>query len=213
MKPVTLPGIDEYAEHHTTPDPDHLVELAEETYAVLADPQMMSGPVQARFLQMLVHALRPRLVVEVGTFCGYASLSMAEALPTQGRIVTCEINPKHAELARRHIASGPYADRITVELGPALDTLRRLDGPFDFVFIDADKASYLDYYEAALAKLSPNGIIAADNSLWNGEVLDSDSPDPDTHALRAFNDTVAGDPRVSCVLVTIRDGMTLIRWA
>jgi caffeoyl-CoA O-methyltransferase len=213
MKPITLPGIDEYAEHHTTPDPEHLVELAAETYALLTDPQMMSGPVQARFLQMLVHALRPRLVVEIGTFCGYASLSMAEALPPKGRIVSCEINPTHAELAGRHIASSPYADRITIELGPALETLRRLDGPFDFVFIDADKVSYLDYYEAALSKLSPHGLIAADNSLWNGEVLDADSPSPDAQALRGFNDTVARDPRVSCVLATIRDGITLIRRA
>jgi caffeoyl-CoA O-methyltransferase len=211
VKPVTLPGIDEYAELHTTPDTDRLVELAAETYRALADPQMMSGPVQGRFLQMLVHALRPRLVVEIGTFCGYASLSMAEVLPPDGRIITCEINPKHAELARRHIALSPYHDRITVELGPALDTLRRLDGPFDLVFIDADKVSYVDYYEAALAKLAPHGLIAADNALWNGEVLDPDSPDPDAQALRAFNDAVAHDPRISCVLVTIRDGITLIR--
>jgi predicted O-methyltransferase YrrM len=213
MKPVTLPGVEEYAENHTTPDRKPLIRLAAETNDSLTDPQMMSGRVQGRFLQMLVHAVRPRLVVEVGTFSGYAALSMAEVLPPEGRIVTCEIDPRHAEFARRHIAASPYADRITVELGPAADTLRKLDGPFDFVFIDADKTSYLEYYELALEKLAPGGLIAADNALWNGDVLNSDSPDPDTQALRKFNDTVSSDPRVACVLVTIRDGLMLIRRA
>jgi predicted O-methyltransferase YrrM len=211
MKPVTLPGIDEYAELHTTPDPSLLTDVATTTWETLTDPQMMSGPVQGRFLQMLVHALRPRLVVEVGTFSGYAALSMAAALPPGGRIVSCEVNPVHAELARRHIAGSPYPDAITVELGPARETLERLEGPFDFVFIDADKVSYPDYFEAALAKLSPHGLIACDNTLWNGDVLDPDSPDPDAQALRAFNAALATDPRVSVVLATLRDGLTLIR--
>jgi len=213
MKPVTLPGIEEYAENHTTPDREPLVKLAADTTDSLTDPQMMSGRVQGRFLQMLVHALRPRLVVEVGTFSGYAALAMAEALPPEGRIVTCEIDARHAEFARRHIAASPYAGRITVELGPAADTLRKLDGPFDFVFIDADKPGYLEYYELALEKLAPGGLIAADNALWNGDVLNAGSPDPDTQALREFNDTVARDPRVACVLLTIRDGLVLIRRA
>ena len=213
MKPVTLPGIEEYAENHTTPDREPLVKLAADTTDSLTDPQMMSGRVQGRFLQMLVHALRPRLVVEVGTFSGYAALAMAEALPPEGRIVTCEIDARHAEFARRHIAASPHAGRITVELGPAADTLRKLDGPFDFVFIDADKPGYLEYYELALEKLAPGGLIAADNALWNGDVLNAGSPDPDTQALREFNDTVARDPRVACVLLTIRDGLVLIRRA
>jgi caffeoyl-CoA O-methyltransferase len=211
MKPVTLPGIEEYAESHTTPDHGTLVQLAAETNDALTDPQMMSGRVQGRFLQMLVHALRPRLVVEVGTFSGYAALAMAEVLPPEGRIVTCEIDARHAEFARRHIAASPHAGRITVAEGPAADTLRKLDGPFDFVFIDADKPGYLEYYELALEKLAPGGLIAADNALWNGDVLNADSPDPDTQALREFNDVVARDPRVACVLLTIRDGLVLIR--
>lgn len=211
MKPVTLPGIEEYAESHTTPDHGTLVQLAAETNDALTDPQMMSGRVQGQFLQMLVHALRPRLVVEVGTFSGYAALAMAEVLPPEGRIVTCEIDARHAEFARRHIAASPHAGRITVAEGPAADTLRKLDGPFDFVFIDADKGGYLEYYELALEKLAPRGLIAADNALWNGDVLNADSPDPDTQALREFNDVVARDPRVACVLLTIRDGLVLIR--
>jgi caffeoyl-CoA O-methyltransferase len=213
MIPVTLPGIEEYAEEHTTPDQEWLLQLTADTNDTLAAPQMMSGQVQGRFLQMLVLALRPRLVVEVGTFSGYAALSMAEVLPPEGRIITCEIDPRHAEFAREHIAASPYADRITVELGPAADTLRRLDGPFDFVFIDADKPNYPEYYELALEKLAPGGLIAADNALWNGDVLNAGTPDPDAQALRKFNDAVAGDARVACVLVTIRDGVLLIRRA
>jgi caffeoyl-CoA O-methyltransferase len=139
MRPVTLPRIDEYAEEHSTPDEPRLRALAEETYATLAVPQMLSGPVQGRFLQMLVHALRPRTVVEIGTFSGYAALSMAAVLPPGGRVITCEIDQGHADVARRHIAASPYGDRVTVEVGPALDTLRRLEGPFDLVFVDADK--------------------------------------------------------------------------
>ncbi len=213
MKSLTLPGIEEYAARHTTADSEPLARLTAQTYAELARPTMLSGQVQGQFLQTLVHALRPRLIVEVGTFSGYAALSMAAAAPADARVVTCELDPAHAEFARRHIAASPYTDRVTVALGPALGTLRSLAGPFDFVYIDADKASYLDYYEAALEKLSPHGLIAADNTLWSGRVLEADATDPDTVALRAFNDRVAADPRVSCVLVTIRDGVTLIRRA
>ncbi len=213
MNPITGPGIDEYVTGHTTADPEPLARLAAQTYAELAAPQMLSGPVQGRFLQMLVHALRPRLIVEIGTFSGYAALSMAAAAPPDGRVVSCEIDPAIAEFARRHIAASGYADRITVEVGPALQTLRRLEGPFDFVYIDADKESYRDYFEAALEKLSPHGLIAADNTLWSGRVLDPESAEPSTRALRAFNDAVATDPRISCVMVTIRDGVTLIRRA
>lgn len=213
MIPVTLPGIEEYADAHTTPDREWLVRLAAATYESLAVPTMLSGKLQGRFLQMLVLALRPRLVVEVGTYSGYAALSMAEVLPPEGHIVTCEIDPKHAEFARRHIDASPYADRVTVELGPAAETLRKLDGPFDFVFIDADKPSYPEYYELVLEKLAPGGLIAADNSLWNGDVLNADTTDPDAQALRKFNDMVTSDPRVENVLLTIRDGLLLMRRA
>ncbi|MDI5978879.1 O-methyltransferase [Amycolatopsis magusensis] len=213
MKPITLTGIDEYAETHTSPDPPSMIELGHATRSALADPQMLSGPTVGRFLQMLVHAMRPRTVLEVGTFSGYSALSMAATLPPGGRIITCEREPRHADLARRHIAAGPYADRIEIEVGPALETLARLPGPFDFVFLDAAKAEYPDYLEAVLPKLSEHGLIAADNTLWNGEVLDEGTRDPDTVALRRFNDAVVADPRLQCVLLTLRDGVTLLRKA
>lgn len=211
LKSVNLPGIDDYAAQHTTPDPAAMTALVSETYETLDLPEMLSGPVVARLLQTLVHALRPRLVVDVGTYSGYSALSMAAALPPGGRIVTCELDADRAGVARRHIDASSYAGQITLATGPALQTLSSLEGPFDFVFIDADKVSYYDYFQAALRKLSPNGLIACDNTLREGEILNPDTEDPGTRAMRAFNDAVANDPRVSCVLLPVRDGISLIR--
>jgi caffeoyl-CoA O-methyltransferase len=213
VKAITVPGLDEYAERHSEPDPPALAALADHTRRHFEMPQMMVGPVEARFIQVLFHGLRPQRVLELGTFTGYSAISMAAALPPGGTIVTCELDPRHAEVARRNVAASPYAERIAIEQGRALDTIARLDGPFDFAFVDADKASYLDYVEAILPKLSDHGLIAADNTLWNGEVCDADTADPDARALREFNATVAADPRLVCVLLTVRDGVTLIRRA
>ena len=208
---ITDPVLEGYAELHTTPPPSFLLELAEQTRATLGAPQMMVGPLEGRFLEMLVHALRPKWVLEIGTFSGYSSLSMAAGLPPGGRITTCELNPTHAAAARAHIAASPYADRIEVVEGPALSTVQQLDGPFDFVFIDADKSGYAAYYEAVLPKLAPGGLIAADNTLWSGRVVDEADTSDDTAAIRAFNDAVVGDRRVACVQLPVRDGVTLIR--
>jgi caffeoyl-CoA O-methyltransferase len=206
-------AIEAYAEAHTTPPPPHLVALAEETERTLERPQMMVGPVEGRFLEMLVFAGGAGLVLEIGTFSGYSSLSMAAALPPGGRIVSCDVDPRAAEVARRAIAASPHAGRIEVRLGPALDTIATLDGPFDLVFIDADKTNYVNYYEAALPKLAERGLIVADNTLWSGRVVDDTDTGDDTVAIRAFNDHVAADPRVVCVQLTVRDGVTLIRRA
>jgi caffeoyl-CoA O-methyltransferase len=213
MTAITEPVLEAYAEAHTTPPPAHLVALAEETRATLVAPGMMVGALEGRFLEMLVYALRPRRVLEVGTFSGYSSLAMAAGLPPDGHITTCEISPVHAEVARRHIAASPYAARIDVKEGPALASIEELDGPFDFAFIDADKSSYPAYYEAILAKLAPGGMIAADNTLWSGSVVDDSDQSDDTRAIRAFNDAVAADRRVVCVQLPVRDGVTLIRRA
>jgi len=211
MKVITLPGIDEYANRHTSPDSEILLAVADRTNLDMDAPQMMIGQQGARLLQTLVYALGARRVLEIGTFTGYSSLSMASVLPPGGRIISCEANPRHAAIARKNIAASPYADRITVELGAALDTIARLDGPFDFVFIDADKTQYLDYFEAVLPKLGERSLIAADNTLWNGDVMDDSGGDADVDALRRFNKAVAEDPRVVTVLLTVRDGLTLIR--
>jgi caffeoyl-CoA O-methyltransferase len=172
---------------------------------------MLTGPVEGRLLEMLVYAGGARRVLEIGTYSGYASLSMAAALPPGGRIDTCEIDERHAEVARRYIAQSPYADRITVHLGPALDTIERLEGAFDFVFIDADKENYVGYYEAVLPRLGERGLIAADNTLWSGRVLDESDTSEGTRAIRAFNEHVRADSRVTSAMLTVRDGVTLIR--
>jgi caffeoyl-CoA O-methyltransferase len=213
MPGIVPEDIERYAVEHTTPVEDRMDALAEDTRSTLATPQMLSGAVEGRLLEMLVFATDARQVLEFGTFSGYSSLSMARALPPDGRIFTLEVDPEHASFAQRHIDASPYADRIEIVLGPALESVERLDGPFDLVFIDADKENYARYYEAALAKLSPRGLIAVDNTLWSGAVLDPDAEDAgeSTRALAAFNDMVVQDERVVCVMLTVRDGITLIR--
>ena len=208
--PVVDPAVEAYTEAHTSPPPPLLVALAEETGRTLEAPGMMVGAVEGRFLEMLVRATGARRVLEIGTFSGYSALSMAEGLPPDGHIVTCEIDPRHADVARRFVAESPYAGRIEIRVGPALDTLAGLEGPFDLVFIDADKTGYADYYEAVLPKLATHGLIVVDNTLWSGAVLDDADPGADAAALRAFNDMVVADRRVVCVQLPVRDGITLV---
>lgn len=202
--------LEEYASSHSTPEPDWLRAAAEATATQTECPQMLTGHLEGRFLEFVAWALQPRLVVEVGTFTGYGAMSMAAGLGGGGRIITCEIDPRHAALARRHIESSPYSDRIEVREGPAIETLDAIDEPVDLAFIDADKESYLEYYEALVPKLSERGVIAVDNVLWSGRVVDSSATDADTQALRVFNDRVSRDERVTCVMTTVRDGVTLI---
>ena len=202
--------IERYAEEHATPPSALLARLAEETRATLERPEMLTGPIEGRLLEFLVHASAAKRVLELGTFSGYASISMAAALPPGGRVDTCEVEERHAEVARRYIEEAGYADRITVHLGPALETIERLEGSFDLVFVDADKPSYVAYYEALLPRLLPTGLMAVDNTLWSGRVLEPDDSEP-TRAIVTFNEHVRNDPRVISVMLTIRDGITLIR--
>jgi len=203
--------IDDYAAAHTTSPPEHLKKLAEETRATLRSPQMLTGTIEGRFLELLVHGLQARRVLELGTYSGYSSLSMAAGLPEGGHIDTCEFDETHAEVARRHIAASPYADRITVHLGPALETIETLEGEFDFVFVDADKVNYLNYYEALVPRLAESGLMALDNTLWSGRVLDESDNSDETKAIRELNDRLAADDRVVAAQLTVRDGVTLVR--
>jgi caffeoyl-CoA O-methyltransferase len=205
--------IERYAEAHTSPPPPLLVELAEETRATLRLPQMLTGTIEGRLLELLVYASGARRVLEIGTYSGYSSISMAAALPPGGRIDTCEIDERHAEVARRYLARAGYGDRITVHRGPALETIERLEGEFDLVFIDADKQNYRNYYEVALPRLTERGLIAVDNTLWGGSVLDESDRSESTRAIVDFNEHVRSDPRVVSVMLTVRDGVTLIRRA
>ena len=210
---IADPRVEAYAVEHTTPEPAWFAELAADTRSRTSAPGMMVGTLEGRFLAAVVAMLRPQRVLEIGTFTGYSSLSMAEALPPGGRIVTCDISEEHVAIARQHIGASPYADRIEIRVGPAIETIAGLDGPFDLVFIDADKPGYLGYYEAVLPKLAPGGVILADNVLWSGRLVGDPSPDEDgnTRALREFNDHVVADERVEVVMLTVRDGVSIIR--
>jgi caffeoyl-CoA O-methyltransferase len=208
---VVTEDIEGYAEAHTTPPTELLAGLAAETRATLERPQMLTGTIEGRFLEFLVFALGARRVLEIGTYSGYSAISMAAALPAGGHIDTCEVDETHAAVAKRYVEEAGYADRITVHLGPALETIERLEGDFDFVFIDADKQNYVNYYQAVLPRLTERGLIAADNTIWSGRVLDESDDSEATTAIRAFNEHMRGDERVVSVMLTVRDGVTLIR--
>jgi caffeoyl-CoA O-methyltransferase len=207
------PDVERYAADHTTPPEPEMDALARETQETLPFPQMLTGNVEGRLLQALVWASGARRVLELGTYSGYSALAMAAALGPGGRVVTCEVDAGHAEFARRHVEASPYRDRIEIRVGPARGTVDGLDGPFDLVFIDADKEGYRDYYEAVLPKLADRGLIVVDNTLWSGRVVDDADDSEQTAAIRAFNAHVRDDPRVVCVQLTVRDGVTLIRRA
>ncbi|HEV2786241.1 MAG TPA: class I SAM-dependent methyltransferase [Solirubrobacteraceae bacterium] len=216
MSPFIVPqAVEDYAAAHTTRAAKHLQALAAETREKLTSPQMLTGEIEGRFLEFLVFLGQPQLVLEIGTYSGYSALSMAQALPAGGRIVTCELDAERAAFARRHIGDAGYADRIELREGPALETIGSLEGPFDLVFIDADKGGYRSYYEAVLPKLSERGLIVVDNVLWSGRVAEppSDEDTDSTRALREFNDHVAADERVVNVMLSVRDGVTLVRRA
>ena len=211
MVDITNPEIERYAAEHTSPEPALLTELAQATRDFSRNYGMMVGQLEGRFLKTLVAVSGARRVLEIGTFTGYSALSMAEALPSSGKLVTLELDRNHAEMAQKFIDRSAYKDVIEIRVGPALETLRSLEGTFDFVFIDADKAGYLDYYENVLPKLSPGGLIAVDNVFQGGRVLDPRDESPNAAAVRRFNDHVLADRRVEVVMVPIRDGVTLIR--
>jgi caffeoyl-CoA O-methyltransferase len=211
MTPLFSETLDAYVDAHATPLEPLLRENYEATYASLDTPQMIAGPVLGRLLRFLVAMLEPRLVLEIGTFSGYSALAMAGGLPPEGRIVTCELSPERAEFAQGYFDRSPWRDRIDLRVGPALDTVTALDGPVDFVFIDADKDGYPGYYEAVVPKLSPRGVIAVDNTLYGGDV--ADPADDGDRAMAAFNAHVQADERTENVLLSVRDGVTLIRRA
>jgi caffeoyl-CoA O-methyltransferase len=199
--------LQDYAESVSSPHDPHLAELSDETHRALGWGQMLTGPVAGRLLELLVWAAGPRRVLEIGTFSGHGTLSMAAALPPDGHIDTCELDPERAAVAQEHVDRSPWASQVTIHVGPAAATIEALPGSFDFVFMDADKDGYIGYYEAVLPRLSERGLIVADNTLHGGRVFDEGDP------IAAFNAHVAADARSQQVLLTVRDGVTLIRRA
>ena len=221
-------GLDDYTARLTTPESDALRELAERTAkedwvsrigtgaATGLEQEMLSGHVEGQTLKMLVHATRATRVLEVGMFTGYSALAMAEALPDDGRLVACEIDAYVAELAQDCFSASPAGRLIDVRVGPALDTLHRLadDGEeFDLVFVDADKAGYVDYFTTLLDRglLAPGALLCVDNTLMQGDPWVSGEPSPNGRAIARFTRVVADDPRGEQVVLPVRDGLTLIR--
>lgn len=203
-------GLEDYAVAHTTPLPPLLVELTEETHKEFAAMAgMLSGHLEGTLLQMLVASLRAKRVLEIGMFTGFSAQMMAAALPHDGTLITCDINAKSIAFAQQYFARSPHGHKIDVRAGPALETLKTLEGPFDFVFIDADKPNYTNYYEASLPLLADTGLMAIDNVLWSGRVLDP--REENDHAIVAFNAHVQADDRVTNVILTVRDGIMLVR--
>jgi caffeoyl-CoA O-methyltransferase len=211
MTPIVPKPLEDYCAAHTTPPDPLLDELAAYTYARCKDPQMLTGPVEGTLLRMLVQLSGARRVLEIGTYTGYSALSMAAGLPDDGELITCDINPDTTGIAQSFWARSPHGGKIKSRLGPALETLAALpsEPTFDFVFIDADKENYVNYYEACLPRLRTGGLLVADNTLWSGKVL---APaDKSDHAIVAFNAHVARDARVEQVLLSVRDGVMLVR--
>ena len=200
--------IEEYAFNHTSYEGNLLKRLEEETYEKLEIPQMTTGRIEARFLKLLARLVGSKRILEIGTFAGYSALSMAEALPEDGELITCEIDPEAIVFAKRYFDLSPHGKKIALLEGAALDSLKSISGPFDMAFIDADKENYSNYYEAILPMIRYGGLIAVDNVLWSGRVLDP--KDKSDKAIHQFNERVIQDKRVESVLLTVRDGLNCI---
>lgn len=211
MIKLLSPEIDRYVHDHTRARPPIFDELREVTYASMTDPQMQVGRVEGTLLKVLVALIGARRVLEIGTFTGYSGLCMAEALPDDGELITCDRDPEATRVARAFFDRTPHGKKITIKLGDALETVRGMTAgqTFDMAFIDADKERYGDYYEEIVPRLRPGGLIAADNTLWSGEVVAPETAS--ARAIDAFNKRVAADPRVENVLLSVRDGLMLAR--
>lgn len=206
-------SLDDYILQHIDPEGDYLHALYRDTHLKLLYPRMASGHLQGRILKMLVCMVRPRTVLEIGTYSGYSALCMAEGLPAGGIIHTYEINDEQEVFTRPWLEGSPYADRIKMHIGDALELVPESGLHFDLAYIDADKRKYTAYYEMVLPFLNPGGYILADNTLWDGHVLEEHphASDLQTIGIKAFNDHVAQDGRVEKVILPLRDGLTLIR--
>lgn len=204
-------AIEEYLEQHTTPMDEELRELYRETHLHAMNPRMASGPVQGRFLQLLCQLMQPKKVLEIGTFTGFATICMARGMASDGVLTTIEANEEYEGVIRKYLDRAGVADRVKLIIGDAKEVIPTLDGGFDLVFIDADKISYPKYYDLVMEKLNPGGVILADNVLWEGKVLNVDTKERDTKAIREFNEKVQHDSRVENVLLPLRDGLMMIR--
>ena len=206
---MDMQAIEQYALEHTTDDSQTVQALIEESEQDLEYTDMLSGKMVGRLLAMLIKLSGARRVLEVGTFTGYSALTMAEALPQDGQLFTCEYNRRYEDIAREFFGKSEAGSKITLVLGKALDTIPTLEGTFDFVFLDADKINYPKYYKMILPRLQPGGIMAVDNVFWDGEVIAAKSDK--AQAIDQLNKIVAEDDAVEQVMLTVRDGLTIVR--
>jgi len=202
--------LDDYIKSHIDPEGDYLHRLYRATNLHLLYSRMASGHIQGRILKMLVGMVRPKQVLEIGTYSGYSGLCIAEGLPSDGHLHTIEINDEQEDFTRPWFEGSPYADKITFHIGDAMQVVPKLGLSFDMAFIDADKRLYKEYYEMVLKYLNPGGYILADNTLWDGHVLNKEHPDLQTASIQEFNDYIAADTRVEKVILPLRDGLTII---
>jgi predicted O-methyltransferase YrrM len=204
------PELQQYAEQHTSRESGLLASINRETHAYVLSPRMLSGHLQGRVLAMISKMIRPKLILEIGTYTGYSAICLAEGLASQGTLITIDKNVELEDMVRRNFKAAGLSSVIDFRIGNALDILPSLGLFFDLVFIDADKENYGKYYDIAIDKVNLNGYLLADNVLWSGKVLE-ENPDLDTAAIKAFSRKVQDDPRVENVLLPIRDGIMLIR--
>ena len=204
--------LDDYILKHIDEEGDYLHRLYRATHLKLLYGRMASGHLQGRLLKMFVEMIRPKNILEIGTYSGYSGLCLAEGMKEGGMLHTIEINDEQEDFTRPWFEGSPYADKITMHIGDAMEVVPRLGVMFDLAFIDGDKRKYVDYYEMVLKYLNPGGYILADNTLWDGHVLETPPvKDPQTRSIMQFNDLVAQDERVEKVILPLRDGLTIIR--
>ncbi|MBR6493218.1 MAG: class I SAM-dependent methyltransferase [Paludibacteraceae bacterium] len=204
--------LDEYICVHSTPENEVLASITRDTHVHILNPHMLSGPIQGRLLSMISHMLRPRRILELGTFTGYSALCLAEGLAEDGQLITIEHNDELEETIRRNLSRSPLYERIDLRIGDCKRVMGDLEGPFDLVFIDADKREYCEYLDLVYPLVPIGGFILADNTLWDGHIIDpAYDKDKQTLGLRAFNDKLSADPRFEQVILPIRDGLTIIR--
>ena len=206
--------LEEYIEHHSTPENEALANITRNTHVHVLNPHMLSGHVQGRVLSMLSHMIRPQRILELGTFTAYSALCLAEGLDENGRLINIEHNDELEDTIRRHLSLSPLGNKIDLLIGDAKEILQSpvSNLPFDLVFIDADKREYCTYFDLVYPLVRPGGFILADNTLWDGHIVDpAYDRDAQTLGLRAFNDKIAADERVEQVILPLRDGLTLIR--
>jgi caffeoyl-CoA O-methyltransferase len=211
VKALVPEKIEDYAAAHSVAESEVCRTIREETYRTQDCPQMVVGQLEGAFLKVMALAVGAKRVLEIGTFTGYSALTMAEALPVDGTVLTCEIDPDSAAFARRFWDKSPHGKKIEVRVGPALETLGTLTGTYDLIFIDADKANYVNYYRRALDLIGSTGVILIDNVLWSGRVVQARPRDESTKAIQDLNRVVSSDPRVTAALLTLRDGVFVIK--